>query len=242
MLLLQQKRRQETQHRVLCAVEEHTLRQRLFHNRTRRNLKLESLNETSSADVLSRGIAFRQSFQLLLQVRSYTGDILQQPFFFEDRQIFEGNAAGQRAATERGSMLDSGHRRRQLFFRQESAQRQPGRDRFGDSHDVRRHAESLEREDCAGAAQPALDLIEDQRGAMAVGECPAFLQKLDGHSWMPPSPKIGSSTMAQVLSSTAALSAWMSFRGTNFTSSRSGSNPLRYLSCPVSDMAPKVRP
>ena len=33
-----------------------------------------------------------------------------------------------------------------------------------------------------------------------------------------------------------------SLRGTNFTSSSSGSKPLRYLSCPVTDMDPKLRP
>src|SRR5207244_4329274 len=45
MLLLQEKRRQEAHHGVLRAVEKNSLRQRSIHNWTRRNIKLNALNE-----------------------------------------------------------------------------------------------------------------------------------------------------------------------------------------------------
>ena len=42
------------------------------------------------------------------------------------------------------------------------------------------HAEALEGEDFAGAAEAALDLIEDERGLVLVGERPAGAQEVFG--------------------------------------------------------------
>src|SRR5207253_8695005 len=54
MLLLQQKRRQEAHHGVLRAVEKNSLRQRSIHNWTRRNIKLNALNEPAPTHLFRR--------------------------------------------------------------------------------------------------------------------------------------------------------------------------------------------
>ena len=73
-----------------------------------------------------------------------------------------------------------GNRGGKFFPGQKCAQRQAGGDWFGDGDDVRGYAERLEGEDGAGAAEAALDFVEDQGGAMTVGEGAALAQKVGG--------------------------------------------------------------
>ena len=75
-------------------------------------------------------------------------------------------------------MLSGGNRGGEFFSGQESAQGQARRDRFCDGDDVRGYAECLEGEDGAGAAEAALDFVEDQGGAMTVGQGAALAQKV----------------------------------------------------------------
>ena len=75
-------------------------------------------------------------------------------------------------------MLSGGNSRGKFLAGQKCAQRQARRDRFGDGDDVRGHAECLEGKDRSGAAEAALDFVEDQRGAMTVGQDAALPQKV----------------------------------------------------------------
>jgi hypothetical protein len=129
-----------------------------------------------------------------------------------------------------------------MFLRQEGAERQPGCDRLGDGDDVRHHAEVLEGEDLAGAAEAALNLVEDERGLMLVGERPAGAKKIFGTLEDSAFAKDGFEHDGAGVGIDGSVQASMSFCATKVTFSRSGSKPLRYLSCPVRDMAPNVRP
>src|ERR1700674_187661 len=180
VLFLEQEWREESEHRVLGAVEEYALRESLFHDGARGNVELQALYQAAAANFASYGIAFHQRFQLLLQIRADADNMLQQVLFFDDGQILECDPARQWASAESGSMLPRGDRRRELFLDEKGAERDSRGDGLGDGDDVRSHAESLEGEDGSGAAEPALDLIENQRGTMAVGEGSAFFQKLHG--------------------------------------------------------------
>src|SRR5580704_13893556 len=77
-------------------------------------------------------------------------------------------------------MLPNGDGRCELFFDQKSSQRDSCGDGLGDGDDVGCDAESLEGEDGTGAAEAALNLIENQRGVIAVGKGAALLQKFNG--------------------------------------------------------------
>ena len=74
-------------------------------------------------------------------------------------------------------MLARGDCRGNFFLGQKSSQRQPGGNWFGDGNNVRNHAERLEGEDGAGAAETALNFVENQGGLVTIGERTAFLEK-----------------------------------------------------------------
>ena len=115
--------------------------------------------------------------------------------------------------------------------------------RLGDGDDVRSHSESLERKDVPVRTQAALDLVENQGSAMAIGQCAAFLQKFD-----------------RALVDPAFAENRLKHNGTSVVVDRcpqcfdvvlrqrtsrlraEAQNPCDTLSCPVRDMAPKVRP
>src|ERR1700686_4893678 len=98
--------------------------------------------------------------------------------FFYDRQVFKSYAARQRAAAKGGAVLSVRNRRGEMFFRQKRAERHSRGDRLGDGDDVRDHAEALEGKDLSSAPKAALDLVENERGLMLVGERPAGAQEI----------------------------------------------------------------
>ncbi|SPF39321.1 hypothetical protein SBA1_270036 [Candidatus Sulfotelmatobacter kueseliae] len=75
-------------------------------------------------------------------------------------------------------MLSRPNRRRKFFLRQEGSQRQPRRQRLGNRHHVGGHPEILKRKNRSRPAQPALNLVKDQRRPVPVGQRPAFPEKL----------------------------------------------------------------
>src|SRR5712692_7651098 len=177
MLLLKKKWRQEAQDGILSAVEQQTLSKRLFDDGSCRDVEHEPLDEAPAADFFRGSIGLRDSLQLLLQICADTCHVLQQVLFLKNRQIFQSDAASQRAPAKRGAMLANGNCRCKLLPGQECTQRNSRSNRLGDRH-AARHS-------CKNSTE---------------------------HSRMPPSPKIGSSTMAQVLSLTAARRATTSLR------------------------------
>ncbi len=74
-------------------------------------VELEALNQAAPADFLHRRVFVpRVTFNCSLQVRADTRHIFQQLFLFDDRQIFQGHAAGQRPSAESGSVLSRRNR------------------------------------------------------------------------------------------------------------------------------------
>src|SRR5208337_5664091 len=149
----------------------------LLHQWTRGNLEHEALNQSAAARFTGRGVLRDQFLELLMQVSSNLHDVFEQVFFFNDGQIFEPDAAGQRTAAEGGAVLSGRNRGGEVFLRQERAERQSRGDRLGDGDDVGYHSEALEGEELAGAAEAALDLVENERGLVMIREGPAGKQK-----------------------------------------------------------------
>src|ERR1700723_1491656 len=113
-----------------------------------------------------------------MQVAADLGHILQQVFLVDDRQVFEGDAAGERSASKGRAVLSRRNRGGKRVFREERPERHSRSDRFRDGHDVRHYAEALEGKDFPGAPEPALDLVEDKRRVMMIGQGPAGKQEL----------------------------------------------------------------
>ena len=56
-------------------------------------VELQALNQAAATNLTRRCIAFRQPFELLLQIRAHTDDVFQQLVFFNDGQILECDPA-----------------------------------------------------------------------------------------------------------------------------------------------------
>src|SRR6267154_5938124 len=153
MLLLQQKGRQESHHRILRAVKEHAFLQRRIHNRTRRNLQIDPLNKSPSAHFFRRRTFFSNRFQFLLQIRANFIHVIQQLLFLHNRQKLQCHTASQRPATKRSPMLPRRNRRSKFLLRQESSQRQPRRNWLRNRHHVGSHSKTLKRKHLSRAPE-----------------------------------------------------------------------------------------
>src|SRR5262249_54546409 len=71
-------------------------------------------------------------------------------------------------------------RRSKLLFGEKRAKRNACRNRLGNRDDVGHHAKTLERENCPRPAQATLDLVEDQRGFVAIRQGTTLLEKFHG--------------------------------------------------------------
>jgi len=88
----------------------------------------------------------------------------------------------------------------------------------------------------------ALDLVEDERRLVLSASVRQARRKSSEHSRMPPSPKMGSSTMGAgvgIDSGAQCFDIVLRHKGHVFEHRL---KPLRYFSWPVRDMAPNVRP
>src|SRR5690242_13357583 len=117
MLLLQQVWREEAYHGVLCAVEEDSLGEALFDNRTRGNFKIDALNEAASPHFPGGGIPADELLKFMLKVGPNLVDVGEQIFFFHNGQILQRNARGERPAAEGGAMLTRGDGAGEFFAR-----------------------------------------------------------------------------------------------------------------------------
>src|SRR5208282_351991 len=177
MLLLQQKRRQEPHHRVLRGVKQHTLGQRRIHNRTRRHLDLNPLNQSAPAHLVPRAALLRQRLQLLLQIAANLVDVIEELFFLDNRQKLQRHATRQRTASKRRAMLPRRNRRSKFLFRQERPQRQPRRNWLRNRDNIRSHAKTLKLKHRPRAPQAALNLVENQRHFVTISQRAALTQK-----------------------------------------------------------------
>src|ERR1700758_183578 len=179
MLFLQEERWEKTHYRVLRAVEQHSLRESLLDDGARGNVEVNALNETAPAHFLRGSVTVYDLLKFVLKICSDFVDMRQQIFFFDNGQIFQGDARGERPAAEGGAMLASGNRACEFFAREKCSERKSGCNWLGDGDDVGLHAKCLEGKEVASSAKTALNFVEDEGGLAAVGESAAFLEKLD---------------------------------------------------------------
>src|SRR5580700_9495108 len=178
MLLLQQKRRQKPNHRILRRIEQHAFSQSRIHNRPRRNLQIDPLNKSPPSHFLSSSTLLDDDLQLLLQISPNPIHVLQEFFLFHNRQKFQSHPASQRTTAKSSPMLPRRNCISKFFFRDKRPQRQPSRNRLRNRHNIRSHSKTLKRKHRPSTSQPALNLIKDQSHFESVGQSPALAQKL----------------------------------------------------------------
>src|SRR5579863_3363791 len=178
MLFFQQEGRQETHNRILRGIEQNAFGEACIHDGTRRNFELNALNEPAAPHSDGRSAFCHETFEFLPQISADPVDVVEQLFFFHDGQELERDTACQRAPAEGGAMLTGRDRVGEFFLRDEGSERQAGGDGLGDGDDIGSHAECLEGENRACAAEAALDFIEDEGGAVPVSQSTALLEEL----------------------------------------------------------------
>ena len=115
------------------------------------------------------------------EVAADVDDVRQQRL--EDIEKFEGDAAGQRSAAEGGAVHAAADGGRGAFVGGDDAQRNAAGDRLGGDHDVgqNRRVEHLIGEVRSGAADAALDFVEDQQRVVPIGQLARLAHVLGGH-------------------------------------------------------------
>ena len=170
-------------------------------------------------------------------------NVVEQLFVFDHGEKFERCRADQRAAAESGAVEAGAERRGEFFAGDKRTQRQ-----------VRLRAASPPSR-CRATRR-----ISDMRSGVRCGQGPigfrlrSALRRVPwsarGHAlqnsfpdhFTPPSPWIGSMTMAQTESSNLASRSATSLKRTNSTPGTRGSKGSRYLAVEVIERAPMVRP
>src|SRR5579864_7088954 len=175
VFLLQQERRQESEHDLRRAVEQYARRHRFIDDRARRDRELKRLDEATAPRLFCDSEFLHDQIQLVAQVCSDAVDLVEETVVLDHSQKFERDAAGERSTAECGAVLAGSHYGCERLLRDERSQRQPAGNRLRHHHHVRNNPRLLKGEHAAGAAEAALDLVEDEHGVVAVGGGARFL-------------------------------------------------------------------
>ena len=134
------------------------------------HIQLDAQHQAEAADFLDETKMLGEIGEAHAEIAADVDDLREQ--FVEDVEEFEGDAAGERSAAEGGSVHAAADRGRGAFIGGDHAQRNAAGHRFGGHHDVGQHGrfEHLIREVGSGAADAALDLVEDEQGVVAIGQ------------------------------------------------------------------------
>ena len=122
-----------------------------------------------------------QRAQFREEVRAQLGGSLDEPLVDEHLERRAGHRAGQRVAAERAAVIARLEDAQHLASRQD---RRDGvvasRQRLGDDHHVGLDVFPLVREQAAGAAEPRLDLVEDQQHVVPLADLLGLLEVSGG--------------------------------------------------------------
>src|SRR5512140_1745437 len=152
MFLLQHERRKETDHNVLRGVDEHALLDGGIDKGARWNFEFERLDHAASTYFGHYVEVDARAVQFVVQVRADFLDVLQHAFLFDDAQVFQRDATGQRSTAERRTMLAGTDGRCESSAGQERAERQSGGQWLRDGYDVGCDARVLIGEHAAGTS------------------------------------------------------------------------------------------
>ena len=116
--------------------------------------------------------------EALLHQQRLAVDLVEEAVLEHDVEHGVADRHGQRIAAEGGAVDAGGHADGRLVGRKAGAHREAAADALGDRHEVGRDAGPFMGEQLAGAADAALDLVEDQQQAVLVAELAQPLQRL----------------------------------------------------------------
>ena len=146
--------------------------------------------------------------ELLLEREAGLAHLLEEAVGEDDIEHRIADRHGKRIAAEGRAMRAGGHALRGILGGKAGAHREAAANALGDRHDVGCDARPFMGEELAGAADAALDLVENQQQPVAHRRSRAVLRMRDGGTGRkPPSPWTGSIRMPAVSGPMAASSA-----------------------------------
>src|SRR6266851_1051884 len=167
--------RQQAQREVVGAVDEQTAPHGFGDKRSAFDGELDTDHQAFAADFTDEAEFGGELRETLAQLRAAHADIFEKFLALDDAEKFERNGTSQRAAAKGGAVHAGRDTRSNRLGRENGAERKAGGQRLGDQNDVRLRGKLLVAEKAAGAAEPALNLIGNQKGIMLRRKFPSAI-------------------------------------------------------------------
>src|ERR687886_3091737 len=178
VLTLDDQRRHEADHVLACRHEQQPCLLCSVFDGRRAAIHPHATHQPTATQLQDMWIILAHFLKALVEVSADLPYMLEEGRLAQLAQDGQRDRADQRptgegrAVVARMEMLGDGVRR------QDRTDRQPTAERFGDHHDIRLDTAWLVRPERAGAAKPALNLVEDEQGMVLVTTLSQRLQEL----------------------------------------------------------------
>ena len=138
--------------------------------------EIHAQHQAHAANFADAGVPGFEAFQFRMEVVAGLAYVSQHAV--EHAQEFDGHGTGQRTAAEGGAVHSGMHAAGHPIGGQQRSQRKAGRQRLRHGDDVGLNPVVLIGEVFSGAAQPALDFVENQQRSGAVAQLPRGLREI----------------------------------------------------------------
>ncbi len=163
-------RRKEAQHVVPRRSDDESLCEKLTRDFFRGAIELDAPHHAHPANLDDSRHARLEFRELLAEPRAGFVDARKQRRLLDLVEDGVAHPAGDRISAERCPVMTRLHDAFDCLAGEHRAERQSAAERFRKRDDVGNDAAVLKREQRSGASEPALDLVEDENRAGAIGE------------------------------------------------------------------------
>ncbi len=170
MLSLEKEGGQEAKDISLHDIEHQALLERGFGDGTSGLGDLEAQQEATASGLDGDGAGEGELAKLLEQIVAGVGDLGEQTFLFDDLEVLEAEAAGERASAEGAAVLGHAEGVEELLVDDESAEGDAAAEGLAEDQGVGLNSGAGVGEPVSGTAEATLNLVEDEESVVLVGE------------------------------------------------------------------------
>ena len=165
--LADDERRKEAKDVSLHAVEEDTLGEGGFDDGPSGQSELDALHEAGTPGLHGDVELADELPEALLEVSPGILYLIEDPVVFHDGEELKAESAGERTSAKGAAVPGHAKGVEEIFGDEDGAERETSAEGFAEDDDVGANAAGLGGEPVAGAAEAALDLVEDEHSAVA---------------------------------------------------------------------------
>ena len=174
MLALQKERRKEAKDVSLHDIDQETLREGGLGDGSGGFRHLESEQEAAATGLDGERAGGGKLLKFGEEVGAGVGDLSEETFIFDGLEELQAKATGERAAAEGAAVFCQAEGVEELFVDYEGAEGDAAAEGFAEDEGVGLNAGAGVGEPVARAAETALDLVEDEEGAVLVCDATGF--------------------------------------------------------------------